>query len=53
MLLILISPTIHYFYNRHTQAYLGGWAWTIFLIVPQSIYVNLAYQTTIGGADTV
>ena len=32
--------------RHYTKAYVGGWLWTIFLIVPPSISINLAYQLT-------
>lgn len=38
---------------QYTKAYTGGWLWTIFLVVPHSIAVNLSWPTDIKGADNV
>lgn len=39
--------------KQYTVAYTGGWLWTIFLVVPHSIAVNLAWPLAIGKADNV
>ncbi|KAL6756332.1 transmembrane amino acid transporter protein-domain-containing protein [Haematococcus lacustris] len=39
--------------KQYTTAYTGGWLWTIFLVVPHSIAVNLSFPKLIGGADNV
>ena len=50
---MFVAPCCPLAFLQYTKAYMGGWAWTIFLVVPQSITVNLAFQTGIGSADTV
>ncbi len=39
--------------KQYTFAYTGGWLWTIFLVIPHSIAINLAFPLKIGGADNV
>lgn len=39
--------------QQYTIAYTGGWLWTLFLIVPPSIAIDLAFPTVISGSDNV
>lgn len=39
--------------KQYTAAYTGGWLWTMFLVIPHSIAINLAFPDKIGGADNV
>jgi auxin influx carrier (AUX1 LAX family) len=39
--------------KQFTTAYSGGWLWTILLVVPHSLAVNLSYPFKIGGSDNV
>lgn len=47
------SLSFHLCCSQFTAAYTGGWLWTIFLVVPHSIAINLAFPTKIGGSDNV